>query len=50
MRDEEEEADPEVQYIQRGEKENLRKACLKHYYNDYEHCTSQQKTIETECS
>ena len=41
MRDEEKEADPEGQYIQR--RKSLRKACLKHYYNNYEHCTFQQK-------
>ena len=43
MRDEDKEADPEVQYIQMKKKVNLRKACLAHYYNTYEHCTFQQK-------
>ena len=43
MRDEDKEADPEVQYIQMKNKENLRKACLKHYYNNYEYCTFQHK-------
>ena len=42
MRDEENEADPEGQPIQK-KKGNLRKACLKHYYNNYEYCTVQQK-------
>ena len=43
MRDEDKEADPEVQHIQMKKTENLRKACLKHYYNNYEYCTFQQK-------
>ena len=45
MRDEDKEADPEVQRIQMNKKENLRKACSKHYYNNCEHCIFQQKTI-----
>ena len=36
MRDEENEADPEGQSIQK--KKHLRKACLNHYYNNYEYC------------
>ena len=43
MRDEDKEADPEVQYIQMKKKENLRKASLTHYYNNFEYCTFQQK-------
>ena len=43
MRDEEKEADPEGQYIQRKKTENIRKACLKHDYNNHEYCTFQQK-------
>ena len=43
MRDEDPEADQEVQYIQMKRKEQLRKACLKQYDNNYEHCTLQQK-------
>ena len=43
MREEENEADPEVQYIQGKKQENIRKAGLKHDYNNYEYCTFQQK-------
>ena len=43
MKDEENEAGPEGQSIQRKKKENLRKASLKHQYNNYEYCTFQQK-------
>ena len=43
MRDGENEADPEGQSIQMKRKTNIRKACLKHYYNNYEYCTFQQK-------
>ena len=42
MREEENQADPEVQYIQRKNKSNLRKACLKHFYNNYGYYTFQQ--------
>ena len=41
MREGENQADPEIQYIQR--KKIIRNACLKHDYNNYEYCTFQQK-------
>ena len=43
MRDEDKQADPEVQYIQMNNKEHVRKACFKHHYNNYEHCICQQQ-------
>ena len=43
MRDEDPEADHEVQNIQVKKKENLRNAALKHCYNNYEHCTLQRQ-------
>ena len=43
MRDDDKEADQEVQNIQMNKKRDLRKAALKHYYNNYEYCTLQQQ-------
>ena len=43
MRDEDKEADPEVQYIQMKNNKYIRKAWLELYYNSYEHCTVQQQ-------
>ena len=43
MREEENQADPEVQCIQRKNKQPIRKACLNHYYNNYAYCTFQHK-------
>ena len=43
MRCEDPEADHEVQNIQKKKTVNLRKAALKHYYNNYEYCTLRQQ-------
>ena len=43
MRDEDKEADQEVQTIQMNKKKNIRKAALKYYYNNYEYCTLHQQ-------
>ena len=43
MRDDDKEADQDVQNIQIQETENLRTACVKHYHNSYEYCTLQQE-------